>query len=344
MEWNVLNSASTTTKNSNEMSVEVLKEFDRLWESEFAKDYSFEFLEAYKEYLVKHPRQFVPDSKELFAFDETILPNRMQQEAITKLDKFRKAGQSKALAIAATGNGKTYMSVFDAMQFKPKKLLFVVHRNEILMKAKESFDKVIGSIDKEYSSAFFNADTKDTSAKYIFAMRNTLSLHVNDFKPDDFDYIVVDEAHHATSDSYKDILEYFKPKFLLGLTATPERSDSGDVFDVFDNNVAVEIRLRDALAYELICPFHYFGITDADGIDYSLIKKKPEDSGYIDEIAKMLMVSKRVNYIIEKIKFYDHDGNGKAKILGFCATNEHAQYMADEFNKRVCCSAIWQRF
>ena len=335
MEWNVLHSTSAPVKDGDKtFSSNILKEFDRLWESEFAKDYSATFLDSYKKYLINHPKPF-SESKELFTFDECISPNRMQQEAITKLEKFRNLGQTKALAIAATGSGKTYMSVFDAMQFKPRKLLFIVHRGEILSKAKGSFDNVIKAVDDNYSSGFFNAKEKNKDAKYIFASRDTLADHFTEFKDDAFDYIIVDEAHHATSSSYRKILDYFKPRFLLGLTATPERSDSGDVFSLFDNNVAIEIRLRDALAFDLICPFHYFGITDAQGIDYDRLKKKPGDTGYLEEVAKLLMVGKRVDYIIEKMKFYDHDGDGKAKVLGFCATVEHAQYMADEFNRRL---------
>lgn len=334
MEWNVLHCDDALNSNSQKLSSDILKEFDRLWESEFAKDYSTEFLDSYRKYLINHPK-VSSESKDLFSFDECIKPNRMQQEAITKLDKFRALGQRKALAIAATGSGKTYMSVFDAMQFKPQKLLFIVHRGEILSKAKQSFDAVIKAVDENYSSGFFNAKEKNMYAKYIFASRDTLVDHYEEFKNDAFDYIIVDEAHHAISSTYKKILDYFKPKFLLGLTATPERADSGDVFSLFDNNVAIEIRLRDALAFDLICPFHYFGITDADGIDYSNIKKSPDDSGYLDEVAKLLMVGNRVDYVIDKMKFYDHDGDGKTKALGFCATIEHAKYMADEFNKRL---------
>ena len=337
MEWNVLNSENKGTNDADKdnYTQDVLSEFEKLWESEFAKDYSTEFLLAYRDYLKNHPK-VSSENKELFAYDETIRPNRMQQEAIIKLDAFRKNGERKALAIAATGSGKTYMSVFDAMQFNPNKLLFIVHRDQILNKAKESFDRVLAPCFKDnYTSGFFNSIERNTSAKYIFAMKESLAKNLEQFSEDAFDYIVIDEAHHATSAGYKQILDYFKPKFLLGLTATPERCDSGDVFSLFDNNVAVEIRLRDALYYDLVCPFHYFGITDADGIDYTKLKKAPGEEGYLDEVAKLLMVSRRVDYIIEKLKFYDHDGDGKAKILGFCANTEHAKYMADEFNKRL---------
>ncbi len=184
----------------------------------------------------------------------------MQQEAIVKLDRLRKTGAKKALAIAATGSGKTYMSVFDALQVKPNHLLFIVHREDILKKAKESFDTICSATEENYSSGFFTGSQKDKNCKYLFATRDTLSRHYKEFDKNAFDYIVLDEAHHASSESYKNILAYFTPDFLLGLTATPERSDNGDIYSIFDNNVAVEIRLRDALSHDLVCPFHYFDL------------------------------------------------------------------------------------
>lgn len=343
MEWNVLySSESQQANNSIQVTGDILKEFDRLLDSDNAKDYSIDFLDQYREYLRHHPK-LAAQGKSKFNFndhkplmsDEIVRPNSMQEMAIIKLNKLRELGQTRALAIAATSSGKTYMSVFDALQYKPKRLLFIVHRAEILTKAKESFDNIIGksNIDS-YSSAFFNAKEKNTQAQYIFASRDTLKDHYQEFAPDTFDYIVIDEAHHATSEVYQRIINYFKPNFLLGLTATPERSDAGDVFELFDNNIAVEIRLREALAFNLICPFHYFGITDAS-VDFDIVNKPYGEKRYIEEIVKLLNVGQRVDFIIEKMKFYDHDGDGKAKVLGFCASTDHAQYMADEFNKRL---------
>ena len=124
----------------------------------------------------------------------------------------------------------------------------------------------------------------------------------------------------------------FKPQFLLGLTATPERTDGQDIFKIFDFNRAINIRLRDSLQKDLVCPFHYFGIKDVDGIDYSTLKHTPEDGeDYLNEVSALLMKSKRVDYILEKIKFYRHDGD-KTICLGFCATVEHAEFMANSFN------------
>ena len=160
-----------------------------------------------------------------------------------------------------------------------------------------------------------------------------LALHLNEFATDDFDYIIIDEAHHAADNSYTKIINYFTPKFLLGLTATPERTDGKDIFGIFDFNRAVNIRLRDSLEKDLVCPFHYFGIKEVEGIDYTTLKHNPEDGEeYLNEVSSLLMKSKRVDYILDKINFYKHDGD-KTKALGFCATVKHAEFMAEEFNK-----------
>ncbi len=329
-EWNLLHSDGGAAEESAEFSQNVLDEFGRLWNSEYTKDCSEEFLKAYREY---RKAQFEDaKSRGIFEYNAQIIePNRMQDEAIAKLDRLRKSGQTRALAIAATGSGKTYMSVFDALQFKPRRLLFVVHRDTILTKARASFDSVLQKTVQGYSSGLFTGYAKDGEKRYVFATRDTLSRHLHEFKRDDFDYIVIDEAHHAVSPAYREILDYFRPKFLLGLTATPERCDSGDVFALFGNNVAVEIRLRQALEYGLVCPFHYFGITDCEGIDYGSLKKRPGESGYLEEAGRLLMQSRRTDYILKKLEFYGHDGEGKWKILGFCASVKHAEFMAQEF-------------
>ena len=148
--------------------------------------------------------------------------------------------------------------------------------------------------------------------------------------------MLIDEAHHAASKTYLDVLDYFNPKFTLGMTATPERSDNNSIFDLFDNNVALEVRLHEALEEELVIPFHYFGVTDIDGVDLSDV-----DIDDIGELTKRLKVNERVDFIIDKMNFYGHDGEHR-KCLGFCVSIEHANYMADEFNKRgiksVCLS------
>ena len=336
VEWNVINNEELLeNKEPGEFAKSVLEEFNDLWKNPCSKDYSEEFLIQYRDYLAAI-KKIQNENKTVFNLDEKVIkPNLMQSEAIAKLNTLRKMNQNKALAIAATGTGKTYMSVFDVMQVNPQKALFVVHRGDILIKARESFDNVLGKSIQDYSSDIYNGSKGNKGAKYLFVTEDTLVLHLEDFGPEEFEYIIIDEAHHAADNSYKKILNYFKPKFLLGLTATPDRTDGKDIFSIFDFNRAVNIRLRDSLEKNLVCPFHYFGIDDVKGIDYEKLNHKPEDGEeYINEVARMLMKSNRSDYIFDKINFYGHDGD-KTKCLGFCATVDHAKFMADEFNKKL---------
>ena len=336
VEWNVINNEEALDNHEpGVFAKSVLKEFEELWKSPYSKDFSDEFLIQYRDYLSKI-KKIQKENKDVFNFEEKVIkPNEMQSEAIAKLNTLRKMKQNKALAIAATGTGKTYMSVFDAMQVNPKKAMFVVHRGDILVKAQESFDNVLGKTIPDYSSEIYKGSKHNKDCKYLFVTEDTLALHLEDFEPDEFEYIIIDEAHHAADNSYSRILNYFKPQFLLGLTATPEHTDGKDIFSIFDFNRAVNIRLRDSLEKNLVCPFHYFGIKDVEGIDYEKLTHKPEDGEeYLNEVAKMLMKSKRADYIFEKINFYGHDGD-KTKCLGFCATVDHAKFMAEEFNKKL---------
>ncbi|MBV1821840.1 DEAD/DEAH box helicase family protein, partial [Bacteroidales bacterium MSK.15.36] len=229
------------------------------------------------------------------------------------------------------GTGKTYMSAFDVINYNPKRMLFLVNREEILKSAKKTFARLIDN--KNKTLGLLTGTSKILNTDYLFSTIQSMNNQLHKFSPQDFEYIVVDEAHHAASPTYKKIIDYFKPKFLLGMTATPERSDGEDIFSIFDNNIALEVRLREALELDLVIPFHYFGITDIDGIDLSDINLQQ-----VDQIAKRLKVNKRVDFIIEKMKFYGHDGD-KRKCIGFCANIDHAEYMTSEFNKRGIKSA-----
>jgi len=319
IEWNV----EIISKQNANFIKEVLKEYDNLWE--MSVDADEEFIRRYEEFL-KNFKSTQPSQQMIYEHKQYIVPNRMQKRAMENLERLRSFGESKALVIAATGTGKTYMSAFDVKNFKPKKLLFVVHREEILKKAKETFEMLLPN--EGITFGLLTGNHKNKEADYVFATNFTISNCYHEFKKDEFDYIIIDEAHHATSSTYQTILDYFEPKFTLGMTATPERSDSRSVFDLFDNNVALEVRLHEALEDELVIPFHYFGITDIEDIDLSDVNIDD-----IAEITKRLKVNERVDFIIEKMDFYGHDGE-KRKGLGFCASIEHAQYMTSEFSKR----------
>jgi superfamily II DNA or RNA helicase len=321
IEWNV----EIISKEDAHFIKSVLKEYDYLWSS--SRDADRDFLQQYEELLSKIEKiQWTSHYQLVNENAEYITPNRMQRRAMENLERLRSFGEQKALVIAATGTGKTYMSAFDVKNFKPKRMLFIVHREEILKKAKETFEYLLPN--EGLSFGLLTGNHKQKHADYLFTTIQTLSRCFHEFKEDEFDYIIFDEAHHATSPSYQSVLEYFKPKFTLGMTATPERSDHNNVFDLFDNNVALEVRLHDALEDELIIPFHYFGITDIEGIDLSDVSVDN-----FAEITKRLKVNERVDFIIENMNFYGHDGE-KRKCLGFCASIEHAEYMAKEFNKR----------
>ncbi|WP_186672806.1 DEAD/DEAH box helicase [Sporosarcina sp. BP05] len=319
IEWNV----EIITKEKGKFIQDVLNEYDYLWN--MSEDADQDFINRYEAFLKRfNSNRF--SNQMIYENKQYIIPNRMQKRATENLERLRSFGEKKALVIAATGTGKTYMSAFDVKGLKPKRLLFIVHREEILKKAKAAFEMLLPN--EDLSFGLLTGNHKQKNVNYVFATIQTISKCFQEFEKDEFEYLIIDEAHHSTSPTYQNVLNYFEPKFTLGMTATPERSDGNNVFDLFDNNVALEVRLHEALEDELVIPFHYFGITDIEGID--LTDVNIDD---IAEITKRLKVHERVDFIIEKLDFYDHDGENR-KGLGFCVSIEHAQYMASEFNKR----------
>jgi len=249
-------------------------------------------------------------------------PNKMQEEALKSLETIRELGADKALVISSTGTGKTILTALDVKSFKPKKFLFVIHREQIIKDAMRAFKFILGNnIDiKEFGGGHLE------KGKFTFAMVQTLSKDdkLNMFEPNEFDYIVFDEVHRIGAEGHQKIFNYFKPKFALGITATPERNDGFDVFGLFDHNIAYEIRLEDAMREQLICPFHYFGITDLTINDIS-INDRTEFNKLISE--------QRVDYVIQKIKEYGYSGN-RVKGLVFVSRQEEAIKLSELFNLR----------
>lgn len=312
IEWNL----EFNLDNDSILLKEIEDNFASLWDSSSPFDESlFEYKDLRKEVLnVLHK-------------DGQFVKNKMQILALDNLKKMREENKSKGLAIAATGTGKTLLSAFDIREFNAKKVLFIVHRQEIINDAslvyREFFktNKNIG----EYSGNLKDTENKDiifSSVQLLFRNSN-----YKNFKHDEFDYIIIDEAHHSSSESYSFIFKYFKPKFLLGLTATPERYDGDDIFKLFDDNVAIDVRLRDALNDDLLVPFNYFGVND------KTVEWNDIDANKINTYEKKLLKESRVDFIIEKIIFYDHDGS-KTRCLAFCASRIHARFMYEEFSKR----------
>lgn len=252
-----------------------------------------------------------------------ISPNKMQIEALTSINNLRNDGKNKALLISATGTGKTYLSAFDAKIYQPKKLLFIVHRENITCNAMKSFQRIFGNA---VSMGILSGNNKDYESDFLFCTIQTLSKDyvMKKFAPYFFDYIVIDEAHRSGAISYQSILEYFKPKFLLGMTATPERMDGFNIFKAFDHNIAYEIRLNRALEENMLCTFHYYGISDIE------VNGEP-----ISETASFnsLISVERVERIIEKSKLYGCD-HGRVKGLVFCSRVEEAIELSKQFNLR----------
>lgn len=303
-----------TSHENGELASQVSNEFDIQWE--LSTPLTNEWIESYKETYVKPVR---PDSVQS---SKIIKPNKMQKEALKSLKNLRDNNKDKALLISATGTGKTFLSAFDVRRFKPKRLLFVVHRRNIAEAALRSFKYLIPNV----SMGIFSGNTKETDSDFIFSTVQT--IHKKEyremFERDTFDYIIIDEVHRAGAQSYQDIVDYFKPKFLLGMSATPERSDDFDIYEMFDHNIAYEIRLIQAMEYNLLCPFHYYGITDMsiDGIE---IDDKSEFNILTSEL--------RVDYIIEKINEYGYSGD-RIHGLIFCSRKDECEKLSQLFNMR----------
>ena len=256
-----------------------------------------------------------------FNDENEIVPNSMQQEAMSAINELRQKGETKALLIAATGTGKTYLSIFDVIQSKAKKVLYIAHRDMILEKSKKSFNSLIPNL----STGFFKGSQKDLDADCIFASVLTIAKDENLklFSPDHFDYIIVDEVHHAGAESYQKVINYFKPKFLLGLTATPERTDGFDIFSMFENNIPYEIRLQKALEENLLCPFHYYGLSDLT-VNGELIDEKSDFT--------KLTSSERIRHIEKAIRLYKSNDN-PVKGLIFCSRTEEAKVLSQKLNE-----------
>ena len=252
-------------------------------------------------------------------------PRGAQIEALYALEDSRREGATKGLIQAATGVGKTYLAAFDSQKYE--RVLFVAHREEILKQAAISFKTVRCSEDY----GFFYGKQKDTDKAVIFASVATLGreeyLTEVFFAPDYFDYLIIDEFHHAVNDQYQRIVNYFKPQFLLGLTATPERMDGKNIYEICDYNVPYEISLKEAINKGMLVPFHYYGIYDET--DYStlhLVKghynEKELNETYIGNVKRYDLIYKY--YMKYRSK----------RTLGFCCSRQHAEEMAKEFCKR----------
>ena len=323
IEWNY-----HFTKNDNPNDFNAFQEnFEDLFENH-SIEITDEVLKSYSKSWKKPKEEY-----EIIPKGKTFEPNPAQTEALYELSKTREEGFDKALVVAATGTGKTYLAVFDSKNYN--KILFVAHREEIIRQAAKSFK----NIHNDKSVGFFYNGYKDTNKDMTFALVQTLGkkpyLNENYFKKDHFDYIIIDEFHHAVAGNYKRIIDYFTPKFMLGLTATPERLDSRDVFALCDYNTVYEIRLKEAINKGFLSPFRYYGIYD-DTVNYDDISMR---NGRYDEkdLEDKLMINKRAELVLKHYRKYN-----SSRAVGFCSSRNHAEYMADYFtNHDVPSAAVY---
>ncbi len=322
-EWNT----KIVSTGEGEYAGEILSEFQELWNSEYTLSYE-DFIENYtiNYNIIKKQREIAKASKITSIEQYQLQPNSMQLGFISNLQKIRKSGEQRALLISATGTGKTYASAFALREENPKKVLFLVHREQIAKQAIESYKKVFGTTK---SFGLLSGNAKEIECDYLFSTMQMMAKDevFSQFDKEEFQMIVVDEAHRVGAKSYQKIMEYFKPQFWLGMTASPERSDDYDVYQAFHHNIAYEIRLQQALEENLLCPFHYFGITDL------WVEGEMEDKELHLKDFNRLTSDARVDYIIDKIEYYGYCGE-RVKGLVFCSSKKEAVILSEKFNER----------
>ena len=312
-EWNIKVSALDESSLVGKVLGEFQTDFEKA--TPVTVDFISHYEEIYKKQFLSSKTQEADNSL------TEINPNAMQVEALRNLNNLRKDDKNKALMISATGTGKTYLSAFDAKEFNPKKLLFVVHRLTIAKDSLKTFQKVFGTTK---TMGLYSGEKRDLECDFVFSTIQTISklAHLENFSKDHFDYIIIDETHRSGADSYLRLIEYFEPKFLLGMTATPERPDGNDIFQLFDHNIAYEIRLNRAMEEEMLSPFHYYGVSDLL-IDNNVIDNKSDFN--------LLVSTERVKRIIEQAQFYGSD-NGIPRGLIFCSRKKEAIELSELFN------------
>ena len=337
-EW----SLKVSSLNNGEITRQIKENFEAEWRD--AKPLSEDWLDGYrKAYQADHQvnravHDYVTPSDEPGKAQQ-VKPNQMQTAALNEIEALRLAGKDRGLVVSATGTGKTYLGAFDVRAAKPKRMLFLAHREQILQKSCQSFQNILGGDPDNFG--LYTGGARDKNAKYLFASVQTLSReeHLHRFSPDDFDYILIDEVHHAGAESYQRIMDYFIPNFFLGMTATPERSDDFNIFNLFHYNVAYEIRLQQALELNMLAPFHYVGLTDyafADQYEeevdqYRNRKQGSKPSRKQEQRAVELLTSKeRVNYILEQTDYYGYSGPVLHGLV-FCSSVAEAEALARAF-------------
>ena len=336
---NITSAALTTNREWNtkivstaqgEMSEDILREFDELWNSEYALDYDV-FYEEYKQRydIIKAQRKIASEGNITSLERYKLKPNSMQVRFIANLKAILENDEKRALLISATGTGKTYASAFAMRELGFKRVLFLVHRASLAVQAKKSYQRVFGST---ISVGLVGAGYHEYDRDYIFATVETLNrdVHLQMYDPAEFDCIILDEAHHSSANTYQKVMNYFTPRLFLGMTATPDKrndNDSGEnIYEIFNHQIAYEIRLQQAMEEDLLCPFHYFGITDLSVVQDTKSKNLSEED------FNKLVCDERVKHVIEQSNYYGYSGE-RVKGLVFCSRNRECKELSKKFNE-----------
>lgn len=329
-EWNT----RLISGQQGEYTQSILAEFEALWTSQQAVLFA-KCIDRYTELYMRN--RMIRRQQELACKEEIpslnmyrLQPNSMQTRFVNNLRSIYEEGAPRALLISATGTGKTYASAFAARELGFRRVLFLVHRNMITAQAMKAYRNVFGT---NVSMGLLTGESREYDADFVFATMQTMSKDetLARYAKDAFELIIIDEAHHSAAGSYKKIMDYFTPKLWLGMTATPDKRDDNldgrNIYEIFDHKIAYEIRLQNAMEEDLLCPFHYFGITDLEVItdEGKTTEEKAENFRYLTSDA-------RVRNVMEQAAYFGHSGE-RVKGLIFCSRVEEAKVLSEKFNR-----------
>lgn len=328
IEWNT----KIISSYQGELANEIIREFNELWNCQYALEYD-QFFDKYKaryemvKRLKKESQKVISPVFEKY----TLKPNSMQKKFISNLQDIIDKGEKRALLISATGTGKTYASAFAMRELGFKRVLFIVHRAQLAKQAKDSFERVFN---RSVSMGIVGNGKHEYDKDFVFAMVETLNKdeHLFKYEKNAFDCIILDEAHHSPANTYQKIMDYFEPKLFLGMTATPDKRDDHiegrNVYELFHHQIAHEIRLQKAMEDDLLCPFHYFGISDIAVLDDKTSKK----TTLTEKDFNQLTSEERVKHIISQAQYYGYSGD-RVKGLVFCSRNKECEILSKMFNE-----------
>ena len=324
-EWNT----KIVSTEQGELTQAVLQEFDELWQDEHSLAFE-DFIDSYRqEYLnekmIRKQKQQAVSEQVIELENYRLKPNKMQVVFVKNVMEMRAQHIDRALLLSSTGTGKSLASAFMLREMGTRRALFIVHREQIAKQTLKSYKRVFGS---SRTYGLLSGNSRELGAEFLFATMQMMSKEdiLSHYSPGDFDVIMLDECHHAGAESYQKIMRYFKPKFWLGMTASPD-TNQYDIYSIFDHHIAYEIRLQQALEEDLLCPFHYFGITDLE-INGEVF----DDNAGVKNFSNLISDA-RVDYVIDKANYYGFSGD-RVKGLIFCSRKDEAKELSKKFNER----------